>query len=177
MGERKFKVGDEVLLKGTVIEIDYDFGILVDTSLGRISALREDLFLFREDDKTYEQGLEEGWELAEKVISMSHEERDNILGTNLDNHSIDCIMDSFTAAKVKEKFEQYDRLHNIRVGDKVISEGFSGGTGLVTFINPVRKTADILLRSGKVIKNVNIKTLLKVSGHVDMCELLNKLWD
>lgn len=178
MGERKYKVNDLVNIKTNVLEVDESsetgLGYRVRIGIGRSVWVGEYML---DSNKTYEQGLEEGWDLARKIVNTHYDERDKILGTNVDNHTLDDITNSFTAAQVKEKFEQYNRLHDIRVGDKVISEGFSGGTGLVTFINPVRKTADILLRSGKVIKNVNIKTLMKVSGHVDMDELLDKLWD
>ena len=171
MGERKFKVGDEGLLKGTVIEIDYDFGILVDTSLGRISALEEDLFLFREDDKTYEQGLEEGWELVKKIQDMTYERRNKIFGTNPCNNSLNDIIGSFTVVEVKEKIEEYERLNSFNVGDVVNVNGYL--KGIITYVYS-DKNFDILLDNGITRTHEQPSNCEKINKHIDICEILNK---
>lgn len=171
MGERKFKVGDEVLVKGTVIEVTPDKEYLIDSSLGRLYALGDDLLGYVNTDKTYEQGLEEGWELAKKVIDMSYDDRDKILGTNLDNHSIDCIIESFTAAQVKEKIEEYERLNIFNVGDVVNVNGYL--KGIITYVYS-DKNFDILLDNGITRTHEQASNCEKINKHIDICETLNK---
>ena len=172
MGERKYEVNDVVNIKTNILEVDESsetgLGYRVRIGTGRSVWVSEYML---DSNKTYEQGLEEGWELAEKVVNMSYEERDNILGTNLDNHSIDCIMDSFTAAQVKEKIEEYERLNSFNVGDVVNVNGYL--KGIITYVYS-DKNFDILLDNGITRTHEQPSNCEKINKHIDICEILNK---
>ena len=177
MAERKFKVGDEVLIKGVISKIDdRDFThcpYCLQTTNHTVW-VEEDMLSMDNSTKTYEQGLEEGWELAGKIVDMKYDLRDKILGTNIDNHTLDAITDNFTAAQVKEKIEQYERLNSIKVGDKVLSSHFIGG-GIITHIRG-DDTADVIFSNGKVGSSIPIKSFTKAGSNVDISAFLKKLW-
>ena len=67
--------------------------------------------------KTYEDGLNEAWDLARKLTHPSYggyseKELKNIFGTG----SSDYILTSMTSEEVKEKIQHYENINEIRVG-------------------------------------------------------------
>lgn len=72
--------------------------------------------------KTYEDGLNEAWEAARKVLCDS--------GCNLveledtfDSHTIDGIFNTYTASEVIERLEKHDARNKlVHVGDEIYSE-------------------------------------------------------
>ena len=145
MSERKFKVGDIVNIRTNILEVDNntdtDLIYKIRTGPGRALWVGESIL----GNKTYEQGLEEGWELAEKVMNMSFKERDTILHTNAGHNGIDDILENFTATQVKEKIEKYEELASFDVGDLVEVNGYL--KGVVTYVY-TDGNIDILLGSG-----------------------------
>lgn len=81
--------------------------------------------------KTYEDGLNEAWEAARKVLCDS--------GYNLvkledifDSHTIDGIFNTYTASEVIERLEKYERF---KVGDEVVDKNGWEKKGVITKLN------------------------------------------
>jgi preprotein translocase subunit YajC len=82
-------------------------------------------------NKTYEDGLNEAWKAARKVLCDS--------GCNLvkledifDSHTIDGIFNTYTASEVIERLEKYERFN---VGDEVVDKNGWGIKGVITKIS------------------------------------------
>jgi len=128
-----FKVGDEVLIKGKVGDVDierdgFPYWVFAPHGMG--------YWLSEEDitDKTYEKGLADAWELAKKIYHAPCE-------GGLENREIEEIFDckfgsvthKYTAEEALAKIEAYEKEKEIKVGSIV---EFIGGAnkGVVTLV-------------------------------------------
>lgn len=110
-----------------VIEIDDDEEIVGDANIsytyrsnGTNYGTDESVELKAEGEgqrmKTYEDGLNEAWEAARKVVcdnNYNYEE----LGNIFDTISIDAILSDYTASEVIDKIKNHEE---IKIGDEVI---------------------------------------------------------
>lgn len=129
-----YKVGDEVLIKGEVVEVAKDVAYPIEVRLRRSTVP----MLFTEEElelstKTYEMGLSDAWELAKKIVlpktegGFSYEETREIFGVG------DYIINlkKFTAEEALAKIEAYEKEKEIKV--KTIVETNDGShKGVVT---------------------------------------------
>lgn len=175
MKENKFKVGDSVLLKGTIIVMESN-DILFDSSLGRTYALEEDLLLFEESsDKSYEQGLEDGMVSLNRLYNLTLGERENIFGTTNSNNSIKDIIKNFTATEIHKKIESYKEQQSITVGDVVIVKNVVGHIkGVVVHVCNTN-TFDVLTSVDGVYKYIPKKFIEKTGEHIDILKVLEGL--
>lgn len=97
--------------------------------------------------KTYEDGLNEAWELARNVISSPNSEnksftwvRENVIGSDI--ALFDIIM-NYSASEIIEEMKKYEE---IKVGDEV-TDG-EGWEGVVTRISPDGEYLIILQKDG-----------------------------
>lgn len=113
----KYKVGDTVYLKGIVDEIDEDDSLDIHVDFGKGSsewfnhnAIRTSDLL----DKTYEQGLQDAWELAKKVWTNDDRENQEMFGTLVVKDIF-----SFAPQEALAKLKAYEEEKEIKVGDVV----------------------------------------------------------
>lgn len=116
----KYKVGDEVYVKGTIKEIVngvmYPFHVeFAEMEHGHF--LRKELY---KADKNYEQGLADAWELAKKIYDMKCDAIEEIFGVKGGFYE---VIRNFTFEDCRDKIEAYEKEKEIEVGDVVKFEG------------------------------------------------------
>lgn len=145
MKEFKYKVGDEVLVKGKVIEVfdpaarNYPYRLRyesnnpeqswTETVTETVIAGKADEFVKVDDQKTYEQGLNDAWEMA-KLICMTinkgglpTEQLEDIYdGYDL----IDDIMETFCAQRAINKYNEWKERNEFKMGDIVEYDIYAG---------------------------------------------------
>jgi hypothetical protein len=111
----EYKIGDEVLLKGTVDRLLEDGYVIVN--------------LFGADDESYKicpkkstlvkdsNTEEETWELVKRIAALKSEDVKEIFGYY---YTCTNIIRIFSYEEIKERIEVWDKKRNIRVGDEVI---------------------------------------------------------
>lgn len=109
--------------------------------------------------KTYEDGLNEAWELAREVISSPNNEnksftwvRENVIGSNV---ALFDIIRNYSASEIIEEIKKYEE---IKVGDEV---EYYSGLGVV--IESDDDFISVMKNNGKT-KIVYNKTVLKKTG-------------
>lgn len=101
--------------------------------------------------KTYEDGLNEAWELAREVISSPNNEnksftwvRENVIGSNV---ALFDIIRNYSASEIIKMIKEYEE---IIVGDEVTNE--EEWKGVVTWINPNGEYMEVMLEDGTTIQ-------------------------
>lgn len=79
-------------------------------------------------EKTYEEGLQDAWELAKKIDLFDTEERTKIFGYITSEY----IKEHYTVQEALAKLKAYEEEKEIKVGDVVISS-WGGGCCYVYF--------------------------------------------
>lgn len=165
-----YKVGDEVLVKGSIAEIENDEYDACPVAVGFDKGRSE---WFGEEElipvgKTYEQGLADAWELAKKI--------ENRLGSTIlepifGSSSISVILDNFTAEEALAKIEAYERKQEIKVGDEV--KTILGKTnGIVT---RVYSECCYVVWADGVCGEYQKSHLEKTGKHIDIESLLKQI--
>lgn len=96
--------------------------------------------------KTYEDGLNDAWEVARKIACTDGYkcgELDNIFGS----HSANTILSFLTASEAIDAIENYE---GIKVGDEVTDD--EEWKGVVTWINPNGEYMEVMLEDGTTIQ-------------------------
>ena len=119
----KYKVGDEVLVKGSIVKIEceeYDAcPVAVGFDKGRSEWYAEEELI--PAGKTYTQGLADAWELAKKIVldkdrgGFSCSELESIFDTVYPSD----ILEELSCKEVLAKIEAYEKEKEIKVGDVV----------------------------------------------------------
>lgn len=160
-----FKVGDEVQIKGKVVAVDIErsgFPYWVSAPHGMGYWLSEaDI-----NDKTYEKGLADAWELAKKLANLSSNEFAEIFGAK-GLYSIVCC---FSYEEALAKIEAYKK--EIKVGDVVEDEE---GTKALVIDEATENTCFVFTENGcvedwykmdlkKTGNKISIESLLRQIG-------------
>ncbi len=122
-----YKVGDEVLVKGKITNVEGVSVKYYDVEFNSYAASVSENELV--SDKTYEKGLEDAWSLARKIIlttGFSVEELYSIFGCR----AYESILRNFTAEEALAKIEAYKKEKEIKVNS--IVENSMGVLGVVT---------------------------------------------
>ena len=166
----KYKVGDVVHAKGKVVELGMDT-LLEDVKVKLESGetkwfASKDLVIH--EDKTYEQGLEDAWELAKKIDSFDTEERTKILGYITSEY----IKTHYTVQEALAKLKAYEDEHTIKVGDVVT---FGMRTLVVTYADDEDVVG--IERDGYLIKinNASINEIKKTGKRIDIAGMLEQI--
>lgn len=163
------KNGEEVLVKATVI--NYFSGLpLIIVGENLPISIGEDCIASR-SLKTYEDGLNEAWELAGKLFNMQNLELDKIFGKNA--WDIYEIMKQ-SPQEIAEKFKAWEGSKTFHVGDVVEEIKIKNGFAIVTRVNKSNKLSVIwddgscgqydkydFVKTGRTI---DIESLLKQIG-------------
>lgn len=101
-------------------------------------------------DKTYEEGLNEAWELARDIIAMPNSENKSLIGVRynaLGNDALYDIIRNYSASEIIKMIKEYEE---IIVGDEVTNE--EEWKGVVTWINPNGEYMEVILEDGTTIQ-------------------------
>lgn len=173
----KYKVGDKVLVEGVVVETDNSQR--VNTRIvfrDNTDEWFNEQLLF-DASKTYEDGLQDAWELARKIVLAESKggipERDmsSIFG---EEWTLSNILKNYTPQEALAKIEAYvesKAIKAIKVGDVVVMRGIEV---IVTYIH-TNNTADVLLDNGYTGKYEPINQLKKTGRHIDISHLLEQI--
>lgn len=102
-----YKVGDEVFIKCKIKKIDRKklLQLQVEFNDGYTEWFDEDNLI--KNQNTYEQGLNDAWELAKKIYQMSEHERYEVFGVPVAfTYDILC---EFTVEEALEKIKEYKK--------------------------------------------------------------------
>lgn len=131
MEELKYKVGDEVLIKGKVVDTgepyntNYPYEIVFDDddmvvswsewfSITSVVGMASDL-VKSEDQKTYEQGLNDAWEMAKLISSMPLSKVMEIFNGS----SMGYITNQYSAQEAINKYNEWKESNDFKMGDIV----------------------------------------------------------
>ena len=176
----KHKLGETVLVQGNIIDMDYELQRYTVNIAGKRTAQFTDRELFElpKQDKTYEQGLHDAWELARKLYEMKLEKLQEVFGgfeTELE------VIQHLTPQEALAKLKAYEEESEIKVGD-VVSNGThvllcvkeDYGYGYFYFLDKdgshIFLTKENLKKSKftKTGKHINIESLLEqIKGDVN----------
>lgn len=172
----KYKVGDEVLVKGKITNIG---GVCVkyyDVEFHSYSASVSENEII--ESKTYEQGLHEGrkerWELVKKLEALPPDEREEILGYR----TLEAIIADLTAEYVADRMEAYE--NKIKVGD-VVRDAENTTEIWVTEINGntfggIKLTpTDEHGKFGGIYSLMSLQGYVKTGKHIDIESLLRQI--
>lgn len=162
----KYKVGDEVLVKGKIKEV-YDSGVII--AFGKAYFALEHIDV----EKTYSDGLNDAWELAKKIVmgvedgGFDSQEVIDVFGKNRYYSFKD-----FTAEEALAKIEAYEKKESVCVGDVVECNGFKGvvlhffhnGSLNIVYENGIIETLTSAQECKKTGKHIDIKSLLRQIG-------------
>lgn len=185
----EYKVGDKVLVEGVVVEVD-EKGICNADELTikakfpslcdyKIWLAEHELFELPKAEKTYEQGLEDAWELAKKIADWSHLKRNDILGTQGSNNGVADIFGNFTPQTALAKLKAYEDAQAIKVGDVVKFKRMSEEHVVLAIAENECSTycLDEEYKDYPVqhFGRENIKDFVKTGKHVDIAGLLEQI--
>ena len=164
-----YKVGDEVLIKGEVIEVMSNVPYPTKVKIGK----DEDAYLFSNDEicfadkivKTYEMGLNDAWELAKKIYTLKPDEREKMLGYQ----SMKAILEDLSAEYVADRIEAYEKEKEIKPTDIV---EYNGKNWVVT---EVYKGEYSLWNGKNVVHTANVKKVGSVESIKPLEELLRQI--
>lgn len=135
-----YKVGDEVLIKGEVIEVmndvPYPVRVRLGSDNGGIVFTNDEVCYADKIVKTYEQGLADAWELAGKLVfsekngGFNVRRIEEIFGTQ----RYPDVFRWFTAEEALAKIEDYERTKEIKVRS-IVKDKRTGGLGVITGFN------------------------------------------
>ncbi len=127
----------------------------------------------------YEQGLDEAWEVARKLVhprlgGYTEEQKQRIFGEYV---SSDSILQNFSASEAITKIKEYEdkqKQAEIKVGDEVYSDDFDDN-GIVSHITEDGNCVAII-SSGSSMMKVNIHNVHKTGRHFpQIAEVLKQM--
>lgn len=170
-----YKVGDEVLIKGEVIEVmndvPYPVRVRLGSDNGGLVFANDEVCYANKIVKTYEMGLNDAWDLAKKIRVQQSDggiplnEIENIFGTVY----IDKIFKNNTYAEALAKIEAYEKEKEIKPTDIV---EYNGKNWVVT---EVYKGEYLIWNGKKVIHTANVKKVGSAESIEPLAELLRQI--
>lgn len=172
----KYKVGDTVLVQGNIIDMDYESQRYTVNIAGKRTAQFEDRELFElpKPDKTYEDGLQDAWELARDLEKMRQKDLLQILG-----YTYWDVLAKLTPQEALAKLEAYEESQKIKVGD-VVEYSDSKVEIWITFangdlLNGIKVSSDEWGRRGSTYSGIYVKDCKKTGKHIDIAGLLEQI--
>ena len=171
-----YKVGDEVLVKGEVVEVmqavPYPYRVKIGEE-NHLLAECEAVYL----TKTYEQGLSDAWQLAKKIVlkaekgGFNYDDFVRIFGIG----DYTTLFEKMTVEEALAKIEAYEKEKKIKVGDEVVhSEGSFQTKFTVTFFE--RNKIEGFDKNGNTHSFCYPNPYIKKTGkHIDIEGLLKQI--
>lgn len=173
----KYKVGDTVLMQAQIVaidEADKEFPVeVLHPSGNKEWVYIDEIFELPKPEKTYEQGLEDAWELLDRLEhAVSVKVMDDVFGYS----EIGDILDNYTPQEALAKLKAYEEESEIKVGD-VVSNGThvllcvkeDYGYGYFYFLD--KDGSYIFLTK----ENLKKSKLTKTGKHIDIESLLEQI--
>ena len=166
-----FKVGDEVLIKGEVVEVMDAVPYPTKVKLGK----GEDAYLFSNDEicfldkivKTYADGLNDAWELAKKMARMEFSDLKKIFGHDY----FPSLLVNYTYEEALAKIEAYEKEKSVCVGDVVID---NDGVKACVLEQTTTDHFFVFTETGSV-EDWSENTFKKTGKHIDIESLLKQI--
>lgn len=163
----KYKSGDYVLLEG---KLDKEYKEHYQICINGQYVLVEKDCVYN-NFKTYEQGLQDAWELARKIGGMTRQAWYEIFKIE-DAYFVD-ILDDNTYQQALAKLEAYEKSQQIQVGDVVYAQGIKG-----VVIDGCTEDSDnicyVFCENGNV-EDWKFIDLKKTGRHIDIEHLLEQI--
>lgn len=166
----KYKVGDEVFVKGKILEIDKTnphYQLNVD--IPEFGEFWSPCKLVYQIDKTYEQGLADAWELAKKIMLATDDGGISLNDITEIFGSAYCALRDFTYEEALAKIEAYESENEIKVGDVVKVDGLHC---VVTAV--YKDSADVLFKDGSC-ENSDKTHIENTGKHLEVDDLLRQI--
>lgn len=178
----KFEVGDKVLVEAEITDTSHGepkYYVKTEWGTNKWAYERE---IHPMDAKTYEDGMNEAWEIARRIMSeeindgYSGEELIEIFGAKGTCDGCDGILKRHTAAEAAEKIAAWEESRKIHVGD-VVEVGKKGtesyiGTAVIT--NVYADGCYLVFGDGESM-NCGSGGLTKTGRHIDIAGLLAQI--
>ena len=165
------KVGDEVLVRAKVVDIDtmaaskYKYNVqFEDASFEETDWVTENVV----SDKTYEQGLADAWELAKKIYDMKCDLIEEIFGVEGGFYD---VIRNFTFEDCRDKIEAYEKEKEIKVGDVVECDGHKGVVVKAFQSGGV----NIVHEDGVISVSCPARKCKKTGKHLEVADLLRQI--
>lgn len=161
-----YKAGDKVSVKATVESVMDDCVRIYAEGYGERSFNLEYAPI---EQKTYEQGLADAWELAKKIYDMKCDAIEEIFGVESGFYE---VIRNFTYEDCRDKIEAYEFMQRIQEGDVV--EASNGLKGVVVKILP-GGGLNIIHENGLFSADCPDVKYKKTGKHLEIAELLRQI--
>lgn len=166
-----FKVGDEVFVKGSIVEIENDeydaCPVAVGFDKGRSEWYAEEELI--PANKTYEQGLADAWALAKKIYDMKEDAIEKVFGITGMIGGFWNVVREMTPEEALAKIEAYEKEKEIKPTDIV---EYDGKNWVVT---EVYKGEYSIWNGKKVLHTANVKKVGSAESIEPLAELLRQI--
>lgn len=128
------------------------------------------------EEKTYEQGLEDAWELAKKIVlnpidnGLPNDEIKKIFDSEEGFVSSYWVMNNLSYEETLAKIEAYEKEKEIKVGDVV-----TNGKYICAVTKKIDENNSVILYGDGCFGKVENKFLEKTGKHIDIESLLRQI--
>lgn len=168
----KYKVGDKVLIEAEIKENARAGAYKIDMLLGI-----RNLWINENDiqgkAKTYEEGLNDAWELAKKITLNAEDDFSCDQVEEIFGRDSFCVLGELTPQEALAKIEAYEESKAIKVGDVVYADDEPGSFGVVTW--KYNNGIYVMWDDGSCGDETNIEELHKTGRHIDIEHLLEQI--
>lgn len=181
-GMNDYKKGDKVLVEGKIVNIDDDKEpkYLIETNWGenKWAYEYEVHTMLAKDEKTYEDGLHDAWEMACRIISppeeggLTHDELKEIFGVD---DGMNAIM-KFPADEAIKNIRDWEEKAVIHVGDVVkVEEKAISSFGRKAVVTAVCGYWCYVLFSDGEAEEIETIKLVKTGNRIEIIETLKQM--
>lgn len=168
----RYKVNDEVLIKARIKDMSYvDMMYVCELVTNPDVCIR-----FKSPtecivaDKTYADGLNDAWKLADKVYEMRNQQRYDVFGTE----SLAKVMD-LSPQEAISKIEAYEKEKEIKVGD-VVRYGIGEDIGKYAIVMRIEGNEFYTMYAdGSCGRETHTEDFKKTGKHIDIESLLRQI--
>ena len=123
-----------------------------------------------DNSEAYNKGLDDAWELARKIVNMTHSDKDRILGTNSSCNGTINVMNDFTPQEALAKLEAYEKANEIKVGDIV-----KDGKNYFLVTKGYNNTFEGMSNEGYLYCGLSLRDCKKTGKHIDLTDIFKQI--
>lgn len=122
-------------------------------------------------ERYYEKGLEDAWELADKIAdTLTTSERAEIFGYVVNGITVMDILRDFTPQEALAKLEAYEKSKEIKVGD-IVKEGKNYFLVTKRYNNTFEGMSD----EGYLYCGLSLRDCEKTGKHIDLTDIFKQI--
>lgn len=164
----KYKVGDKVLVEGVLKRIDENCDYPYQVRIADVHKIYFSEDELKDASKTYEDGLNDAWELAKKLYNLDCNTLEDIYGVDGGFYG---LMKKYTAQEALAKIEAYEESKAIKVGDVVVADD-----GVKCVAIDFTSDDDVIVLNENGCAEAHLKSVFKKTGrHIDIEHLLEQI--